>query len=266
MVASTEIDTRLFGMVIALWRSGSPSGSGGDFLTARNLEPLRPEHLDRGHGDGDGPHHRPRGRIAARSPGYAMALVQTDGVFAFFGLDVTAHSLPNKTYIWQTLAFGMLLGALGAVQGFIVAYVGVPSFEPRRLPRLARRRMGGNRGRRCPRSIPARPRRRGVTRRVAKSVAGAPRLRRDRSERRSRPTATPALRPSGCDISLIVAGCVAVVAGVGLAANRYKSPITGDPTGVAYRVVILIGVTLVMTYLARAGGRYVRLRRGSGGR
>ena len=42
-------------------------------------------------------------------------------------------------------------------------------------------------------------------------------------------------------------------------ANRYISPITGDPTGVAYPVVILIVVTLGMSYLARRRpfGRYV---------
>ena len=44
-----------------------------------------------------------------------------------------------------------------------------------------------------------------------------------------------------------------------MVANRYLSPITGEATGVAYPVVILIGVTLLMTYLARRRrfGRYV---------
>jgi D-xylose transport system permease protein len=42
-------------------------------------------------------------------------------------------------------------------------------------------------------------------------------------------------------------------------ANNYISPITGDPTGIAYPVVILIVATLAMTYLARQRrfGRYV---------
>ena len=46
---------------------------------------------------------------------------------------------------------------------------------------------------------------------------------------------------------------------IGLIANRYKSPITHKPTGVAYPVVILIIVTLAMSYLAqrRRFGRYV---------
>ena len=47
--------------------------------------------------------------------------------------------------------------------------------------------------------------------------------------------------------------------GVWLIAIRYASPISGDPVGIAYPVLILIGVTLVMTYLARRRrfGRYV---------
>ena len=42
-------------------------------------------------------------------------------------------------------------------------------------------------------------------------------------------------------------------------ANQYTSPLTGEATGVAYPVVILIGITLLMTYLARRRrfGRYV---------
>ena len=54
-------------------------------------------------------------------------------------------------------------------------------------------------------------------------------------------------------------GCAAVIVGVGLVANKYISPVTSKPTGVAYPVVILIVVTLLMTYLARRRrfGRYV---------
>jgi D-xylose transport system permease protein len=50
-----------------------------------------------------------------------------------------------------------------------------------------------------------------------------------------------------------------VLVGVGLVANRYIAPTTGDPTGVAYPVVVLVLVTLGMNYLARrrAFGRYV---------
>ena len=40
--------------------------------------------------------------------GYTMALVQTDGILAFFGLDVTVDGLADKPYIWVVaLAFGV---------------------------------------------------------------------------------------------------------------------------------------------------------------
>ncbi len=66
-------------------------------------------------------------------------------------------------------------------------------------------------------------------------------------------------RSIGVDVGLGVFGCVAVIGAVGLVANRYNSPITEKPTGVAYPVVILIVVTLAMSYLARRRrfGRYV---------
>ena len=67
------------------------------------------------------------------------------------------------------------------------------------------------------------------------------------------------VRPLWAEIALAVVGCAVVIAGVGLVANQYDSPATGKPTGIAYPVVILLGVTLVMTYLARRRrfGRYV---------
>src|SRR4051794_28501182 len=137
-LSSTEIDTRLLGMVIsllAIWIAFHIL-SGGDFLTARNLWNLSVQSTS----------------IAIMATGmvliivsrnidlsvgsllgflgYAMALVQTDGVFAFFGIHVTSSGLSSESYAWVlALAFGLLLGALiGAAQGFIVAYVGVPAF------------------------------------------------------------------------------------------------------------------------------------------
>ena len=67
------------------------------------------------------------------------------------------------------------------------------------------------------------------------------------------------VRPAWVDVRLAVVGCVAVIGAIGLVANRYRSPITGKPTGVAYPVVILIIVTVAMAYLARRRrfGRYV---------
>src|SRR5262249_16883053 len=62
--------------------------------------------------------------------GYTMALLQTNGIFSFFGIDVSAHGLENNATIWIiALAFGLALGAAaGRLPGFLVAYVGVPSF------------------------------------------------------------------------------------------------------------------------------------------
>ena len=76
-------------------------------------------------------------------------------------------------------------------------------------------------------------------RRQRYDLGRAPDVGRDRARRRS------AARPC--------------IAGVGLVANRYDSPITHKATGIAYPVVILIGVTLLMSYLARRRrfGRYV---------
>src|SRR5262245_59450945 len=135
---ATEVDTRLVGMIVALvviWL-GFNVLSGGDFLTARNLWNLSVQSTS----------------IAIMATGmvliivsrnidlsvgsllgflgYTMALVQTDGILEVFGVGVTFDDLPNQSYVWiVALAVGILLGAfVGGVQGFIVAYVGVPSF------------------------------------------------------------------------------------------------------------------------------------------
>src|SRR4029450_2599218 len=77
--------------------------------------------------------------------------------------------------------------------------------------------------------------------------------------RRRRQRYRLAVRPMWLDVGLGVVGCAVVGARIAPVANRYDSPITGKPLGVAYPVVILIGVTLLMTYLARRRrfGRYV---------
>jgi D-xylose transport system permease protein len=281
MVALTEIDTRLFGMVVALlaiWIAFNIL-SGGDFLTARNLWNLSVQSTSSA--------VMATGMvliIVSRNIdlsvgsllgflGYAMALVQTDGVFAFFGLDVTAHSLPTKAYVWViALAFGLLLGALvGSAQGFIVAYVGVPSFIVTLGGYLVWRgaifRMGGKQGQTLsPLDSTFQLLGGGAKGSLGEwrswlvaLLACAGIVLSVYLARRRRQRYDLALRPVWADISLSVAGCVAVIIGVGLVANRYKSPITGNPTGIAYPVVILIGVTLLMTYLARRRrfGRYV---------
>jgi D-xylose transport system permease protein len=280
-LTSTEVDTRLLGMILslaAIWIAFNIL-SDGNFLTARNLWNLSVQSTS----------------IAVMATGmvliivsrnidlsvgsllgflgYAMALVQTDGMFAFFGLDVTVDGLAGKTYVWViALAFGLLLGAIiGATQGFIVAYVGVPAFIVTLGGFLVWRgaifRMGDKQGQTiAPLDV--------TFQRLGGGADGA--LGDWRSwllalvacvgivlslflARRRRSRHDLAVRPLWAEILLGVLGCGAVLLAVGLVFNAYTSPITGDATGIAYPVVILIGVTLLMTYLAkrRRFGRYV---------
>jgi D-xylose transport system permease protein len=281
VLAQTELDTRLLGMVIALvaiWIAFNIR-SGGDFLTARNLWNLSVQSTS----------------IAVMATGmvliivsrnidlsvgsllgflgYTMALVQTDGMIAFFGLDVTFAGLKGSSYSWVVaLAVGAVLGALvGGLTGFIVAYGGVPSFIVTLGGFLVWRgaifRTGGKQGQTL-----------APLNETFQLIGGGAKgsLGEWRSwllavlacagiglsiylSRRRRQRYRLAVRPMWLDVGLGVVGCVIVVAGVALVANRYDSPITGKPLGVAYPVVILIGVTLLMTYLARRRrfGRYV---------
>src|SRR6476661_5172176 len=137
-LASAEVDTRMVGMIVAIaviW-IGFNILSGGDFLTARNLWNLSVQSTS----------------IAIMATGmvliivsrnidlsvgsllgflgYTMALVQTDGIVGFFGLDVKISGLSDKSWVWiVALVIGLVLGAfIGSISGFLVAYVGVPSF------------------------------------------------------------------------------------------------------------------------------------------
>ncbi len=132
LLASTEIDTRLFGMVLALvviW-IGFHVMSHGAFLTSRNLWNLSVQSAS----------------IAIMATGmvliivsrnidlsvgsllgflgYTMAIIQTDWIPKTFGLGL------ERPYTWLiALAVGIVLGAvIGGVQGFIVSYGGVPAF------------------------------------------------------------------------------------------------------------------------------------------
>jgi D-xylose transport system permease protein len=281
VVTSTEIDTRFYGLAIALiaiWIAFHIL-SGGDFLTARNLWNLSVQSTS----------------IAIMATGmvliivsrnidlsvgsllgflgYTMALVQTDGVLSFFGVDVSASSLQGKVYVWvAAIVFGLLLGALvGFLQGFLVAYAGVPSFIVTLGGFLVWRglifRIGGKQGQTlAPLNSTFQLLGGGAKGSLGDwkswvlallGCAGIvlslvlARRRRQRYEL--------GVRPLWAEFSLGVVGCGAVLVGVGLIANRYQSPITHNPTGVAYPVVILIVVTLLMTYLARRRkfGRYV---------
>ena len=280
-LASTEIDTRLLGMVLALiaiWIAFHVL-SDGNFLTARNLWNLSVQSTS----------------VAIMATGmvliivsrnidlsvgsllgflaYAMALVQTDGMFAFFGLDVSVDGLQGKAFVWVVaLAFGILLGALiGSAQGFIIAYVGVPSFIVTLGGFLVWRgaifRMGDKQGQTL-----------GPLDSTFQLLGGGAKgsLGEWRSwllgilacaaivlsiylARRRRKRYNLGLRPMWADVGLCIVGCAAVIAGIGFVANNYPSPVTGEATGIANPVVILIGVTLLMGYLARRRrfGRYV---------
>ena len=290
LVASTEVDTRMFGMVVALvaiWL-GFNILSGGDFLTARNLWNLSVQSVS----------------IAIMATGmvliivsrnidlsvgsqlgfigYTMAMVQIEWIPKSLGLGF------DRWYTWiVAAAIGIALGAgIGAVQGFIVAYVGVPSFIVTLGGILIWR---------------------GLIFRYAKGqslapmdgtfqlLGGGPRgsLGEWRSwllgaigcaliifgivvARRRRHRYQFALRPLGVDIGLGAIGCLVVLGAVWLA-NSYPWPAQlatqyaerhgivepegglKIPTGIAYPVVILIGVALIMTYVARRRrfGRYV---------
>src|SRR6478735_919677 len=275
-VTSTEIDTRLFGMIaalLAIWIAFHIL-SGGDFLTARNLWNLSVQSTS----------------IAIMATGmvliivsrnidlsvgsllgflgYTMALVQPDGV------DVKVSGLSGKSWVWiVALLIGLVLGAfIGSISGFLVAYVGVPSFIVTLGGFLVWRgaifREGGKKGQSL---SPLN----GTFQRLGGGGADGS-LGEWRSwliaglacvgivltlvlSRRRRNRHDLPVRPIWADVVLGVAGCGAVLVGVGLIANKYISPITGDPTGIAYPVVVLIGVTLLMTYLARRRrfGRYV---------
>ena len=281
VLASSEIDTRLLGMVLslaAIWIAFNIL-SGGDFLTARNLWNLSVQSTS----------------IAIMATGmvliivsrnidlsvgsllgflgYTMALVQTDGVLSFFGLDVNVNGLQGKAIVWVVaVLFGLALGAtVGAAQGFLVAYVGVPAFIVTLGGFLIWRglifRIGGKKGQTL-----------APLHQTFQLLGGGAKgsLGEWRSwvvavlacaaivvslvlARRRRQRHELAVRPLWVDVTLGVAGSVAVLAGVGLVANRYESPITHKATGIAYPVVILIGVTLLMGYLARRRrfGRYV---------
>ena len=274
LLASTEIDTRLFGMVLALiviW-IGFHAMSHGAFLTSRNLWNLSVQSAS----------------IAIMATGmvliivsrnidlsvgsllgflgYTMAMVQTDWLPKTLGLGL------ERPYTWLiALAVGILIGAaIGGVQGFIVAYGGVPAFIVSLggflvwrglIFRLGKKGQtlapldhnfqllgGGAKG-----SL-------GEWRSWVLALVACVGIVLSQSlARRRRRRFDLALRPIGVEIALGAIGCAAVIGAIGLIANRYLSPITNKPTGVAYPVVILIVVTLAMSYLAqrRRFGRYV---------
>ncbi len=130
LLRATEVDTRLLGMLGALlviW-IGFHIWSGGTFLTPRNLWNLSVQ----------------TSAVAIMATGMVLVIVSRNidlsvgSMLAVLGMAMAllqAEILPdiigfNHPAMWIiALLAGVLLGAiLGAFQGFIVAYVGVPSF------------------------------------------------------------------------------------------------------------------------------------------
>ena len=273
-VESTEVDTRLIGMVISLaviWIAFHVL-SGGDFLTARNLWNLSVQsssiaimatgmvliivsrNIDLSVGSLLG------------FLGYTMAMVQTEWIPNTFDLGL------ERPYTWiVAVLVGVVLGAIiGGLQGFVVAYGGVPAFIVTLGGFLVWRGLIFRLGEQGRTLAPLDE--------DFQLIGGGPRgsLGEGRSwvlalvacagivfviyaARRRRLRYDLTTRPMSVDVGLGVLGCVAVIAAIGLIANGYTSPISGKPTGVAYPVVILIVVTLLMSYLAkrRRFGRYV---------
>ncbi|HET7728075.1 MAG TPA: hypothetical protein VFK54_12205 [Candidatus Limnocylindrales bacterium] len=289
LIAQTEIDLRLFGMVVALLAIllGFNVVSGGKFLTPTNMTTLAVQ----------------ASGVAIMATGMVLVIVSRNidlsvgsvaGVVAMTYAILMTDILPGlgigvgNPFQWLiALALGLGLGALiGLVQGAIIAYIGVPSFIVTLGGLLALRGTvwllsegaavsgldetflligGGARG-----SI-------GGTATWALAiigcvvvVAGAVWSRRQR-----RKFGFP-LRPMWAEVLLSVVGCAALL-GLAFYANRNPWPrglaerFANEngipipegglfiPTGFPWPVLLVIGVTVVMWFIAtrRRFGRYV---------
>ena len=290
VLASTEVDTRLLGMLLALaviW-VGFNILSGGLFLTARNLWNLSVQtsavaimatgmvliivsrNIDLSIGSILG------------FVGYTMVMVQVIWIPSSLGLGL------GQPYTWiVALAVGLLLGALiGGLQGWIIAYLKVPAFIVTLGGLLVWRGLifeyqsgqtiapvdktfallgGGPTG-----SIGD----------VGSWIFGLLAcvgigLTLLAGRRRRRKYGFP-LRPLWAEVAIGIIGSVVVLGAVWVAnsylwpeslAEQYAlqhniTPPPGGlkiPTGIAYPVFIMIGVTLVMTFIATRlkFGRYV---------
>lgn len=290
LLASTEIDMRLAGMIGALaviW-VGFNLLSGGLFLTARNLWNLSVQSSS----------------IAIMATGMVLIIVSRNidlsvgSLLGFLGYTmamVQAIWIPtnlgmgyDQPFTWiVTLAIGIGLGALvGAFQGFFVAYGGVPSFIVTLGGLLIWRGLifryaqgqtiapmdstyqligGGPAG-----SL-------GDTGSwIIGGLACVAIVWTVMTSNRRRRKYGFQVRPTWASALVIVAGSAAVLGFVWVANNYFWPPalatqyaeahgIVEPPgglqisTGIAYPVLIMIGVTLAMTYLAtrRRFGRYV---------
>jgi D-xylose transport system permease protein len=289
-LTTAEIDLRLFGMLVALVAIllGFHVLSGGTFLRPTNMATLAVQAVG----------------VAVLATGMTLVIVARNidlsvgsvvGVIAMSYALLMTDWLPNILHMgvdfpfrWLiALILGVALGAaIGLAQGFIIAYVGVPSFVVTLGGLLSLRGVvwvmsqgaavigldqdfqlmgGGAEG-----SIG------GTLTWVVAAVGALAVIGLLVYNRRQRRRFGFPLRPMWAEITLGVVGCLAIV---GLAAyanasfwpagaaTRYANEhgITEPPgglqlpVGLPWPVVILIAVTVVMTFLAtrRRFGRYV---------
>ncbi len=289
-----EVDTRLLGMVLALaviWVSFDLV-SGGTFLSPRNLWNLSVQSAS----------------IAIMATGMVLVIVSrgidlsVGSMLGFLGYTMAmtqAVWIPqalglgfDRPYTWiLAVVVGVALGAvIGGLQGFVIAYGGVPSFIVTLGGLLVWRGLifryaqgqtiapldqnfqmlgGGTVGTRV-----------GALGEWASWILGAVICvgivyTLITGRRRRRRYGFP-VRPLWAEAMLGAAGC-AVALGVMWVANSYSLPINVAaqyaeehgitpppggliiPTGLAFPVVIMLGVTVVMTFIAsrRRFGRYV---------
>ena len=290
LLRSLEIETRLLGMIVALaiiWM-GFQIMSGGVFLTSRNLWNLSVQsasiaimatgmvliivsrNIDLSVGSLLG------------FLGYTMAMVQVQWI------PNALHLGFNQPYTWLVaLAVGVVLGALiGGFQGLIVAYGGVPAFIVTLGGFLVWRGLifayaqGQTLGPMDSNFALLGGGPNGSLGEIGSWIVGAlgcvAIILTVLSNRRRRHAYGFTVRPPWALVTVIVASCVAVLGAVWIANSYYwpdalahqyalshsiPEPPGGlrIPTGIAYPVLIMIGVALVMTFIAtrRRFGRYV---------
>ena len=132
MLAQTEIDLRLFGMLVALGviLLSFHVASGGKLIQPNNMITLAVQ----------------ASGIAILATGMVLIIVSRNidlSVGSVVGIIAMSYALlmthwfpdifglaPDTPFLWAlAVAFGIGIGAaIGAVQGFIIAYIGVPSF------------------------------------------------------------------------------------------------------------------------------------------
>ena len=290
LLAQTEIDLRLFGMLVALAAILLTFNilSGGKFFQPTNMVTLAVQAAG----------------VAIIATGMVLVIVSRNidlSVGSVVGVIAMTYALlmtdwmpnilgmgPDFPFRWViALGLGVGLGAaIGALQGFIIAYIGVPSFIVTLGGLLSIRGVvwylssgaavsgldssfqligGGALG-----SVG------GTVTWILGVVACIPIVASLINGRRQRRRYGFPVRPVWAEVLLAVIGCAAVVGLAAFAnvnlwpqglANRYAAehgiPIPAGglhiSTGFPYPIMLLIGVTLVMTWIAtrRRFGRYV---------